>query len=139
MPVGVGTGGGRLEPAGVQCCGLLIGLPSPSLIYVWDAARGPGGGVRGGPFDRDLGDRAGTSLAGRRGFARPSGIWLRTRRQDAWEAERKHQSSQRNPVGHAIAELKWWRQLHRFTGRRELLSEIRGSVAALESDCMITW
>ncbi|MFG3685448.1 transposase family protein [Micromonospora sp. NPDC047740] len=38
-------------------------------------------------------------------------------RQAQWEAERKHQSSQRIPVEHAIADLKWWRQLQRFTGR----------------------
>ena len=32
-----------------------------------------------------------------------------TARQIQWEAERKHQSSRRIPVEHAIAELKWWR------------------------------
>ncbi|MDG4786372.1 hypothetical protein O7626_10600 [Micromonospora sp. WMMD1102] len=51
----------------------------------------------------------------------------------------KHQSSQRIRVGHAIAELKWWRQLQRFTGRRELLSETMNAVAGLVSDRMITW
>jgi hypothetical protein len=39
-------------------------------------------------------------------------------RQVEWQAERKAQSSQRIPVEHAIAELKWWRLLQRFTGRR---------------------
>lgn len=60
-------------------------------------------------------------------------------RQVQWEAERKHQSSQRIPVEHAIAELKWWRQLQRFTGRRELLPETLNAVAGLVSDRMITW
>ncbi|WP_168215345.1 DDE-type integrase/transposase/recombinase [Micromonospora sp. MH33] len=60
-------------------------------------------------------------------------------RQRAWEAERKQQSSQRISVEHAIAELKWWRQLQRFTGRRELLPETIDAVAGLVSDRMITW
>ncbi|TYC21918.1 IS5/IS1182 family transposase [Micromonospora sp. MP36] len=60
-------------------------------------------------------------------------------RQAQWEAERKHQSSQRIPVEHAIAELKWWRQLQRLTGRRELLPETIDAVAGLVSDRMITW
>jgi hypothetical protein len=60
-------------------------------------------------------------------------------RQIQWEAERKHQSSQRIPVEHAIAELRWWRQLQRFTGRRELLPETIDAVAGLVSDRMITW
>jgi hypothetical protein len=29
--------------------------------------------------------------------------------------------AQRIPVEHAIAELKWWRPLRRYTGRRQLL------------------
>jgi hypothetical protein len=60
-------------------------------------------------------------------------------RQVEWEAERKDQSSQRIPVEHAIAELKWWRQLQRFTGRRELLPETINAVAGLVSDRAITW
>ncbi len=60
-------------------------------------------------------------------------------RQVRWEAERKHQSSQPVPVEHAIAELKWWRQLQRFTGRREVLPETIAAVAALVSDRIITW
>lgn len=60
-------------------------------------------------------------------------------RQAAWEAEHKRQSSQRIPVEHAIAELKWWRQLQRFTGRRELLPETIDAVAGMVSDRMITW
>jgi hypothetical protein len=42
-------------------------------------------------------------------------------------------------VTDAIAELKWWRQLQRFTGRRELLPETIDTVAGLVSDRMITW
>ena len=60
-------------------------------------------------------------------------------RQDQWEAERKQQSSRRIPVEHAIAELKWSRQLQRFTGRREVLPETIAAVAGLVSDRMITW
>lgn len=38
------------------------------------------------------------------------------------------------PAEHAIAELKWWRALQRFTGRRDLLPEIIGAVTGLASD-----
>ena len=51
-----------------------------------------------------------------------------------WEQGRKAQSSQRIPVEHAIAELKWWRVLQRFTGRRELLAETITAIAGLVSD-----
>lgn len=57
----------------------------------------------------------------------------------AWEHNRKAQSSQRIPVEHAIAELKWWRVLQRFTGRRELLPETITAIAGLVSDRTITW
>lgn len=60
-------------------------------------------------------------------------------RHERWEAERKYQSSQRIPVEHAIAELKWWRQLQRFTGRRDVLPETIAAVAGVVSDRMITW
>jgi hypothetical protein len=60
-------------------------------------------------------------------------------RQVGWEAERKAQSSQRIPVEHAIAELKWWRLLQRFTGRRELLPETFNAIAGLVSDRTVTW
>ncbi|MGX7673771.1 transposase family protein [Plantactinospora sp. DSM 117369] len=60
-------------------------------------------------------------------------------RQVQWEAERKQRSSQCFPVEHAIAELKWWRQLQRFTGRGELLPETMDAVAGLVSDRLITW
>ena len=42
-------------------------------------------------------------------------------------------------VEHASAELKWWRQLQRFTGRREVLPETIAAVPAFVSDRMITW
>jgi hypothetical protein len=35
----------------------------------------------------------------------------------AYETARKSQSSQRIPAEHAIAAIKWWRTLQRFTGR----------------------
>jgi hypothetical protein len=58
-----------------------------------------------------------------------------------WEHDRNHQSSQRIGVEHTIAELKWWRVLQRFTGRRELLPEIINAVAGLVSDksAGLTW
>ena len=59
--------------------------------------------------------------------------------QTVWEQKRKAQSSQRIPVEHAIAELKWWRVLQRFTGRRELLAETITAIAGLVSDRTITW
>jgi hypothetical protein len=61
--------------------------------------------------------------------------------QTGWEQQRKHQSSQRIPVEHAIAELKWWRVLQRFTGRRELLPETINAIAGLVSDkaAGLTW
>jgi hypothetical protein len=61
--------------------------------------------------------------------------------QTAWEHDRKHQSSQRIAVEHTIAELKWWRVLQRFTGRRELLPETINAIASLVSDksAGLTW
>jgi hypothetical protein len=56
-----------------------------------------------------------------------------------WRQARRVQSSQRIPVEHAIAELKWWHQLQRFTGRRELLPETFAAIASLVSDRLITW
>jgi hypothetical protein len=52
----------------------------------------------------------------------------------AYEAARKAQSSQRIPAEHAIASIKWWRILQRFTGRRDLLPEIIRAVTGLASD-----
>jgi hypothetical protein len=62
-------------------------------------------------------------------------------RQAEWETVRKAQSSQRIPVEHAIAELKWWRVLQRFTGRRELLPDTINAVASIVSDraAGLTW
>jgi hypothetical protein len=62
-----------------------------------------------------------------------------TEQKTAWDQVRKAQSSQRIPVEHAIAELKWWRVLQRFTGRRELLAETITAIAGLVSDRTITW
>jgi hypothetical protein len=61
--------------------------------------------------------------------------------QTDWEHNRKHQSSQRIAVEHTIAELKWWRVLQRFTGRRELLPETINAIAGLVSDksAGLTW
>jgi hypothetical protein len=47
--------------------------------------------------------------------------------------------AERIPVEHAIAELKWCRQLQRFTGHREPLPETIDAVAGLVSDRMTTW
>jgi len=62
-------------------------------------------------------------------------------RQADWEDDRKHQSSQRITVEHTIAELKWWRVLQRFTGRRELLPETINAIAGIVSDksAGLTW
>ena len=57
------------------------------------------------------------------------GAWPEYQRR--WEAERKQQSSHRIPVEHAIAELKWWRQLQRYTARRQLLPESINATAGL--------
>lgn len=59
--------------------------------------------------------------------------------QQRYERQRKTQSSQRIAVEHAIAELKWWRQLQRYTGRRELLPETVNAVAGIVSDRVLTW
>ena len=59
----------------------------------------------------------------------------------AWERDRKHQSSQRIAVEHTIAELKSWRVLQRFTGRRDQLPEIINAIAGIVSDksAGLTW
>ncbi|OJF10553.1 hypothetical protein BG844_31565 [Couchioplanes caeruleus subsp. caeruleus] len=61
--------------------------------------------------------------------------------QTAREHDRKRQSSPRIAVEHTIAELKWWRVLQRFTGRRELLPETINAIAGLVSDksAGLTW
>jgi DDE superfamily endonuclease/Helix-turn-helix of DDE superfamily endonuclease len=52
----------------------------------------------------------------------------------AYETARKAQSSQRIPAEHAIAALKWWRLLQRFTGRRDVLPDVIRAVTALACD-----
>jgi len=52
----------------------------------------------------------------------------------AYETARKAQSSQRIPAEHAIAKIKWWRTLQRFTGRRNVLPETIRAVTGLASD-----
>jgi hypothetical protein len=52
----------------------------------------------------------------------------------AYEAQRHKQSSERICVEHANAELKQWRTLQRFTGRREELDETFLAIAGLVSD-----
>ena len=65
------------------------------------------------------------------------GAWPEYQRR--WEAERKQQSSHRIPVEHAIAELKWWRQLQRYPARRQLLPESINATAGLVSNRVLTW
>jgi hypothetical protein len=57
----------------------------------------------------------------------------------AYEAARKAQSSQRIPAEHAIALIKWWRPLQRYTGRRDALPDIIRAVAALAADQAAAW
>jgi DDE superfamily endonuclease/Helix-turn-helix of DDE superfamily endonuclease len=52
----------------------------------------------------------------------------------AWETARKQQSSERICVEHANAELKQWRPLQRYTGRREAYPQVHLAVAGLVSD-----
>jgi len=52
----------------------------------------------------------------------------------AYEAQRHKQSSERICVEHANAELKQWRPLQRFTGRREDFDETFLAIAGLVSD-----
>jgi hypothetical protein len=56
-----------------------------------------------------------------------------------WEAARKAQSSQRIPAEHAIALIKWWRPLQRYTGRRHLLPGIIRAVTGLAADRAAAW
>ncbi|WP_050778065.1 hypothetical protein [Micromonospora sp. ATCC 39149] len=53
---------------------------------------------------------------------------------NAYETARKAQSSQRIPAEHAIANIKWWRTLQRFTGRHDALPETIRAVTGLASD-----
>ena len=52
----------------------------------------------------------------------------------AYQAQRHQQSSERICVEHANAELKQWRTLQRFTGRREEFDETFLAIAGLVSD-----
>jgi hypothetical protein len=56
-----------------------------------------------------------------------------------YEAERKAQSSQRIPAEHAIALIKWWRPLQRYTGRRDALPDIIRAVTGLAADRAAAW
>ena len=57
----------------------------------------------------------------------------------AYEAARKAQSSQRIPAEHAIALVKWWRPLQRYTGRRDVLPDIVRAVTGLAADRAAAW
>ena len=57
----------------------------------------------------------------------------------AYEAERKAQSSQRIPAEHAIALIKWWRPLQRYTGRRDVLPDIIRAITGLAADRAAAW
>jgi DDE superfamily endonuclease len=52
----------------------------------------------------------------------------------AWREQRRRQSSARIRVEYANAELKQWRPLQRFTGRRETYAETHLAIAGLVSD-----
>lgn len=56
-----------------------------------------------------------------------------------YEVERKAQSSQRIPAEHAIALIKWWRPLQRYTGRRDALPDIIRAVTGLAADRAAAW
>jgi hypothetical protein len=57
----------------------------------------------------------------------------------AYEAKRKAQSSQRIPAEHAIALIKWWRPLQRYTGHRDALPDIICAVTGLAADRAAEW
>ena len=57
----------------------------------------------------------------------------------AYEADRKAQSSQRIPAEHAISLIKWWRQLQRYTGRRDAFPDIIRAVTSLTTDRAAAW
>ena len=52
----------------------------------------------------------------------------------AYEARRHKQSSERICVEHANAELRQWRPLHRFSGRRDEFEETFPAIGGLISD-----
>ena len=53
---------------------------------------------------------------------------------EAWRQARHQQSSSRICVEHGIGELKAWRPLQRWIGRREYLYETITAIAGLASD-----
>ena len=57
----------------------------------------------------------------------------------AYESARKAQPSQRIPAEHAIATIKWWRTLQRFTGHRDALPNIIRAVTGLAADRAAAW
>jgi hypothetical protein len=57
----------------------------------------------------------------------------------AYKTVRKAQSSQRIPAEHAIASIKWWRTLQRFTGRRDMLPDVIRAVTSLAADRAAAW
>jgi hypothetical protein len=57
----------------------------------------------------------------------------------AYQAVRKAQSSQRISAEHAIALIKWWRPLQRYTGRRDVLPDIIRAVTGLAADRAAAW
>jgi hypothetical protein len=57
----------------------------------------------------------------------------------AYAADRKAQSSQRIPAEHAISLIKWWRQLQRYTGRRDAFPDIIRAVTSLAADRAAAW
>ncbi|MGW9026137.1 transposase [Streptomyces sp. NPDC055722] len=52
----------------------------------------------------------------------------------AWREQRRRQSSRRICVEHTNAEYEQWRQLQRYTGRRETYAETHLTTAGLVSD-----
>ena len=57
----------------------------------------------------------------------------------AYETDRKAHSSQRIPAEHAISLIKWWRQLQRYTGRRDAFPPIIRAVTSLAADRAAAW
>ncbi len=55
-------------------------------------------------------------------------------RVEQWERDRHWHSSDRSTVEHALADHKRWKQLTRFTHRRDRLPETYRAIAGLASD-----
>jgi hypothetical protein len=54
--------------------------------------------------------------------------------QHGWRQAKRRQSSQRIAAGHANAELRQWRPVQRWTGRRQDYAETHCAIAGLVSD-----